>query len=162
MATIWSLYRLKIAKPLSLTTKLKPGSAPIGRRRSWRETRSYIKITKPLRKTFCLKDTHAKFPPTRRALRRTPPGTYRTMEYTIFTSPKISSSCLTVRQRLWASLSMTCCTIAFHARVFRGARISPLPTNACSTENDIPFPSLANHIVPSKFWKADLDRRVTR
>ena len=36
--------------------------------------------------------------------------------------------------------------------VFSGARISSLPTNACSTEN-----------VPSgKFWKVDLVRRVTR
>ena len=30
---------------------------------------------------------------------------------------------------------------------FRGARLSSLPTNACSTENNIPFPNLANHIV---------------
>ena len=52
--------------------------------------------------------------------------------------------------------------VASHAGVFRGARISSLPTNASSTENNIPFPSLANHIVPSKFWKADLDRRITR
>ena len=29
-------------------------------------------------------------------------------------------------------------------------------------ENNIPFPSLANHFVLSKFWKVDLDRRVTR
>ena len=29
--------------------------------------------------------------------------------------------------------------IAFLAGVFRGARISSLPTNACSTENNIPF-----------------------
>ena len=50
--------------------------------------------------------------------------------------------------------------IASHAGVFRGARISSLPTNACSTENNIPFPSLANHIVLSKFWKVDLDRKV--
>ena len=34
------------------------------------------------------------------------------------------------------------------------------PHNACSTEDNFPFPSLANHIVLSKFWKADLDRRV--
>ena len=39
---------------------------------------------------------------------------------------------------------------------FRRARISSISTNACSTENNIPFPSLANHIVPSKFWKVDL------
>ena len=52
--------------------------------------------------------------------------------------------------------------IASHASVFRGARISSLPTNAWSTENNIPFPSLANHIVLSKFWKVDLDDRVTR
>ena len=53
-------------------------------------------------------------------------------------------------------------SVASHAGVFRGARISSVPTNACSTENNIPFPSLANHIVPSKFWKVDFDRRVTR
>ena len=29
--------------------------------------------------------------------------------------------------------------VASHAGVFRGARISSLPTNACSTENNIPF-----------------------
>ena len=51
-------------------------------------------------------------------------------------------------------------TLASHAGVFRGARLSSLPTNACSTEDNIPFPSLANHIVLSKFWKVDLDRRV--
>ena len=45
--------------------------------------------------------------------------------------------------------------------LFRGAHISSLPTNACSTENEILFPHLANHIVPSKFWKVDLDCRVT-
>ena len=53
-------------------------------------------------------------------------------------------------------------SVASHAGVFRGVRISSVPTNACSTENNIPFPSLANHIVPSKFWKVDFDRRVTR
>ena len=31
-----------------------------------------------------------------------------------------------------------------------------------TTEDNIPFPSLANHVVLSKFWKVDLDRRVTR
>ena len=45
---------------------------------------------------------------------------------------------------------------------FREARISSLPTNDCSTENNVPFPTLANHIVLSKFWKDDLDSRVTR
>ena len=30
--------------------------------------------------------------------------------------------------------------LASHVGVFRGARISSLPTNACSTENNIPFP----------------------
>ena len=30
--------------------------------------------------------------------------------------------------------------LASHAGVFRGARISSLPTNACSIENNIPFP----------------------
>ena len=51
-------------------------------------------------------------------------------------------------------------TIASQTGIFRGARFSSLPTNACSTEDNIPFPSLANHIVLSKFWKVDLDRRV--
>ena len=50
--------------------------------------------------------------------------------------------------------------VASHAGVFRGARFSSLPTNACSTEDNIPFPCLANHIVLSKFWKVDLDRKV--
>ena len=44
--------------------------------------------------------------------------------------------------------------------VFRGARFSSLTTNACSTENNIPFPNLANHIVLSKLWKLDLDSWV--
>ena len=47
--------------------------------------------------------------------------------------------------------------LASHAGVFRGARISSLPTNACSTENNISFSSLANLIVLSKIWKVDLD-----
>ena len=51
-------------------------------------------------------------------------------------------------------------SLTSHAGVFRGARISSLPTNVCSTEDNIPFPSLANHIVRSKFWKVDLDRKV--
>ena len=50
--------------------------------------------------------------------------------------------------------------LASHAGVFRGAGLSSLPTNACSTKDNIPFPSLANHIVLSKFWKVDLDHRV--
>ena len=50
--------------------------------------------------------------------------------------------------------------LASRAGVFRGARFSSLPTNACSTKNNIPFSSLANHIVLSKFWKVDLDRKV--
>ena len=52
--------------------------------------------------------------------------------------------------------------IASHEGVFRGARISSLSTNACSTENNITFPSLANHIVLSKFWKVGLEGRVTQ
>ena len=52
--------------------------------------------------------------------------------------------------------------LASHAGIFRGARISSLPTNACSTEDNIPFPRLANDVVLSKFWKVDLDRRVTQ
>ena len=51
--------------------------------------------------------------------------------------------------------------LASHAGVFRGARISSLPTNACPTEDNIPFPPLANHVVLSKFWKVDLDCMVT-
>ena len=58
------------------------------------------------------------------------------------------------------NLISACLTLASHAGVFRGAHISSLPTNACSTENNIPFPSLANHIVLSKFWKVDLDGKV--
>ena len=50
--------------------------------------------------------------------------------------------------------------LASHAGVFGGACLSSLPTNACSTKNNIPFPSLANLIVLSKFWKVDLDRKV--
>ena len=30
--------------------------------------------------------------------------------------------------------------VASHANVFKGARFSSLPTKACSTENNIPFP----------------------
>ena len=50
--------------------------------------------------------------------------------------------------------------LASHAGVFKGARFSSLPTNACSTEDNFRFPSLANHIVLSNFCKVDLDRRV--
>ena len=49
--------------------------------------------------------------------------------------------------------------LASHAGVFRGARFSPLPTNACSTENNIPFPCLANHIVLSNSGKLTLTKR---
>ena len=47
-----------------------------------------------------------------------------------------------------------------YAGVSRVARLSSFTTNACSTENNIPFPNLANHIVLSKLWKLDLDRWV--
>ena len=50
--------------------------------------------------------------------------------------------------------------VASPAGLFRGARLSSLATNACSTENNIPFPSLANHIVLSKSWKVDLNLTV--
>ena len=50
--------------------------------------------------------------------------------------------------------------IASHTSILRGARFSSLPTNACSTQENIPFPSLANHIVLSKFWKVDLVART--
>ena len=50
--------------------------------------------------------------------------------------------------------------VASHADVFRRARFSSLPTDAYSTEDNIPFPRLASHIVLSKFWKVDLHRKV--
>ena len=50
--------------------------------------------------------------------------------------------------------------VASLAGIFRGARFSSLPTNACSAEDNMPFPCLTNHIVRSKFWKTDLDRKV--
>ena len=52
--------------------------------------------------------------------------------------------------------------LASHAGVFRelvfrfSSRTPPQPRTTYT-----PFPSLANHIVPSKVWKVDLDRRVT-
>ena len=52
--------------------------------------------------------------------------------------------------------------IASHAGAFSGPRIFSNPTNVYSTENNTPFPSLANHIVHSKFWKVDFDHRLTR
>ena len=53
--------------------------------------------------------------------------------------------------------------LASHAGVFRGAHISSLPTHACSTKNNISFPSLANHVVLKfKLWKVDLDCRVAQ
>ena len=45
--------------------------------------------------------------------------------------------------------------IASHAGLFRGARISSLSTNACSTENNIPVPST---IVQSTIVKKSVDR----
>ena len=45
--------------------------------------------------------------------------------------------------------------IASHAGLFREARISSLPTNACSTENNIPVPST---IVQSTIVKKSVDR----
>ena len=58
------------------------------------------------------------------------------------------------------SSNPTLTAVASHAGVFRGACFSSLPTNACSTEDKIPFPSLANHTVLTKFWEVDLYRRV--
>ena len=52
---------------------------------------------------------------------------------------------------------LLCFGLPSHTDVFRGARISSLPRKARLTENNIPFPLLANHIAPSKFWKVDLD-----
>ena len=50
--------------------------------------------------------------------------------------------------------------VSTHEGVFREARFSSLPTNACSAEDNIRFPCLAKHIKFSKFWKADLHRKV--
>ena len=65
-----------------------------------------------------------------------------------------------VKRKKWVE---TGGVLGSHAGVFRELvfRISFFPTNSCSTQNNIPFPSLANRIVPSKVWKVDLDRRVT-
>ena len=71
----------------------------------------------------------------------------------------LKSVAATTKRKMKEILSIP--DIASHAGVFRGARISSLPTNVCSTEDNIPFPRLANHVVLSKFWKVDLDRRVT-
>ena len=49
--------------------------------------------------------------------------------------------------------------VTSYAGVFRGARISSLPTNACGTEDNIPFQGLANHIVLSKSGKLTLTAR---
>ena len=65
-----------------------------------------------------------------------------------------------VANQVILGMATTVQVVASHAGVFSGARISSLPTNACSTENNIPFPSLAKHIVLSKFWKVYLDRKV--
>ena len=43
---------------------------------------------------------------------------------------------------LYTAVLDTVFKLASHAGVFRGARISSLPTNACSTEDNIPFPLL--------------------
>ena len=51
--------------------------------------------------------------------------------------------------------------LAFYAGIYGGAHISSVPTNTCVIKNNIPFPSLANHLVPSKFWKVHGDCRVT-
>ena len=77
---------------------------------------------------------------------------------------------ITGRTRMVSDLQLLGCVhtipdsfgLASNARVFRGALISSLPTNACSTKNNIPFPNLTNHIVLSNFWKVDLDLRVTQ
>ena len=50
--------------------------------------------------------------------------------------------------------------MASHAGAFKGALLSSLTTNACSTENNIPFPNLTNHILLSKLWKLVLDHWV--
>ena len=50
--------------------------------------------------------------------------------------------------------------IASHAGAFKGALLSSFTTNTCSTENNIPFPNLTNHILLSKLWKLVLDHWV--
>ena len=57
--------------------------------------------------------------------------------------------------------------LASHAGVFRGARFSSLPTNACSTENNIPFPLFylrgkwTINRCAIKCWQAKGDLNVT-
>ena len=53
---------------------------------------------------------------------------YLQMKYTVIQSQKRSR------------FAWTAAAITSHACVFRGARFSSFPTNACSTENNIPFP----------------------
>ena len=65
-----------------------------------------------------------------------------------------------LRTETFRIASPTRSPLASNAGVFRGARFSSLPTNTCSTEDYIPFRSLANHIVLSKFWKFNLYRKV--
>ena len=53
-------------------------------------------------------------------------------------------------------------SLASHAGIFRGAQLSSSPTNACSAENNIPFPSLANHFALSKFWPWTQGNAITQ
>ena len=61
----------------------------------------------------------------------------------LFSLVKISSFCTKGHLVFhWCLYNKTDYDVASHAGVFRGARISSLPTNACSTEDNIPFPLL--------------------
>ena len=53
--------------------------------------------------------------------------------------------------------------LACRVGVFRGARILAFPANACSTENNIPFPNLAaglsdNYSICKKYWESSMTR----
>ena len=49
----------------------------------------------------------------------------------------------TEREKRMTNLATAVAVIASHAGIFRGARFSSsLPRNACSTENNVPFPLL--------------------
>ena len=79
------------------------------------------------------------------------------MVFSLFNRPQA----LATFQDFWLQMHKYCKRrVASQACIFREACFSSLPTNACSTEDNIPFPCLANHIVLSQFWKVDLDHKV--
>ena len=56
--------------------------------------------------------------------------------------------------------SDTVIAICFQMYFHRICQLFSITIWTRSTENNIPFRSLAKHIVPSKFWKIDLERRL--